>query len=130
MAGPNGRGLYFLNCTRGSEQKSTLAVYNNFIENGGNDNTAPSLLTDVTSDGFATWETGTAHTDERILISYTINTDAGSVNDGSQVGTAHIERNFGEHWEVFRDNGRVLLTTNDGFVCSTVYFSREVSGST
>lgn len=124
----SGRGLYFLNCTRGSEQKSSLAVYPTFIENGGNDNTPPSMFLDVTTGSFDFWETGAAQTDESVQISFTINANAQSITDGSQVGTANFERNFGEHWNVFRDNGRVMLTTDDGFVCSTAYFSREVAG--
>lgn len=45
----------------------------------------------------------------------------------SQVGRAKFEKNLVEYFDVFRDNGRFMLTTTDGFVCTRAYFSREAS---
>lgn len=49
-------------------------------------------------------------------IEFTIRTTAQSMTDGSQVGRAKFERNLVEYFDVFRGNGRFMLTATDGFV--------------
>ena len=49
-------GIYFLDCARGSEAKSTLAFYNNLIP-FGNDGQFPNAISDIEA-GFHIWEVG------------------------------------------------------------------------
>jgi hypothetical protein len=50
-------GVYFLESSRGLEQKSTLAYYKDLTP-FGNAGQFPEAITDVISTGFLVWETG------------------------------------------------------------------------
>lgn len=53
-------------------------------------------------------------------FNFNIAPDAASKPDGATVGTAD---NGFETFTVFKDRQRVLIITNDGFQCTTVYFA-------
>ena len=50
-------GVYFLDCQRGQDQKSTLAFYKNIAPFGGNDGQFPDAISDI-KPGFIVWESG------------------------------------------------------------------------
>ncbi|KAK5059830.1 hypothetical protein LTR84_009713 [Exophiala bonariae] len=119
---PNRDGVYFLDCRRGEQVKTALAYYKNF-QNGANDNQFPDDITNVTEAGFGVWETGQTQTvtfGNGTKFNFNIAPDAVSKPDGAVVGTAD---NGFETFTVFKDRQRVLIITNDGFQCTTIYFA-------
>jgi hypothetical protein len=59
-------GVYFLECSRGIEDKSTLGYYKNLTP-FGNEGQFPDAISDV-SPGFLVWETG--RDDSKYLTSH------------------------------------------------------------
>jgi hypothetical protein len=111
-------GVYFVNCTRGSEVSSGLAYYKQ-LRDGGNDGQQPDDYVDVVHGSFTSWErSGSQIFSNGTNFSWNILPAAQQAQFLAPVGSAS---NTFNNYVVYKDNGRVLYTV-DGFECRTLYW--------